>query len=367
MSSNPIDIKVAKLVNETDDTVSIYLERNEMNESLLAYQSGQYITIELEIKGETHRRSYSMSSAPTDPYFRVSVKEVPGGLVSPFLCKNLSAGDTLRILPPEGKFVCDLDADAKRTYFLIGAGSGITPLMSIIRDVLESEPKSKIALLYGSRNETNIIFEQELADLSEQYEGQLHVTHTISQPTRIKKKGFSGILGAKQSLWIGSKGRIEREKIHLMLDEHADYSKSQIFYLCGPGKMIDNAVLHIKARGFDTDVIHREYFNAEGQAAANAEGGYVEEATIEFTLDKETHQSQFQTGKYLLESLIAAGYEPPYSCTSGACSTCIAKLVEGKVHMDICLALDDDEINDGFILTCQSRALTDNVKVNFDV
>ncbi len=363
MSSELCAIKIAKVVSETDDTVSIHFDKDQIMGHWGGYKAGQYITIDRD----GTRRSYSMSSAPHDAFFRISVKEVPGGKMSPYLCKELKAGDELDLLGPDGRFIHEAKPADKKTYVLLGAGSGITPLMSIMRQILDQEPKSRVVLLYGSRNEKQIIFGEELEQLERDYEGQLFVYHTISKPTRIKKKGFSGMLGAKESLWKGMTGRIDQDKINEVLLDHGDYSKEIEFFLCGPGKMIDNSVLHLKSRGYDTEQIHREYFTADGAAKAGESTEIVESAKLIVTLDKEQIETVFKPGKYLLESLLDAGYEPPYSCTSGACSTCIAKLEDGKVHMDVCLALDEQEIQEGYVLTCQCKALTDTVKVNFDV
>ncbi len=364
--SDILTLNIAKIEQETEDTVSIYLDIPSDKVATMQHKAGQYLTVILDSGEEELRRSYSMSSAPEDNFYRFSVKKVPGGKVSPVLTEQTVAGQPLQVLPPDGLFQVVADPEARRTHYFIGAGSGITPIMSMARHLLAHEPKSRIVLLYGSRNEKNIIFQDELDQLARDYEGQFYVQHTISKPSKIKKKGLSGMLGGKESLWKGLTGRIDRDKIYGCLDEHYSYSEDRQYYVCGPGKMIDNTVLHLKGRGVDSDDIHREYFSAEGVTKSLSTGNIVDNADLYVRLDKKDIDIKMIPGRTVLESLMDAGYEPPYSCTSGACSTCIAKLTEGEVHMDVCLALDETELSEGYILTCQARALTDSLRMDFD-
>lgn len=365
-------LKIKQITPETPDTVTIELDVPEHLNDAFAYKQGQHITVRVHQNDHELRRSYSMSSSPLEKNrLAVTVKKVQGGHVSTFLHDSLKAGDALEVAAPDGRFYVPLDPEKRRTYYMFGAGSGITPLMSIIKTTLESEPMSSIFLFYGSRNEESIIFRDELERLSERYAGQLHVEHVISQPK--KESAGGGLFGMfKKTItnWQGKTGRITQRAAGEFIDENlARGPESDCFYfICGPGDMTDTVKTALLGRGIEAKQIHAEHFvNANhipGEFASSGTGGgkrvivHLKGQKIEMTVPP---------GATILDVLVKEKYDPPYSCTAGACSTCMAKLINGKVNMEVCYALDDEEVKAGYILTCQSHPETDVVELTYDM
>lgn len=362
-------LTVASLIQETNDTLTVCFEVPEALEKLFAYKAGQYLTLRAQIGGEEVRRAYSMSSAPNEQQLCVTVKRVSEGRMSNFLHDSLKAGDRIEVLPPEGRFVVEPQHDRRKTYYLIGAGSGITPLFSILKTVLEEEPQSEVCLLYGSRSEDQIIFREALDKLQQRYAGQLAVTHTLSQASREKSGGISGLFGKSKSSWSGLNGRIEGKILSTFLKENPAKNKDVAFYLCGPGTLIEICEATLLHLGKEKKSIHREFFTAPATSPAEANGsqGSSSAATsVQVQLNGTALEVPVASGKTILESILAAGHSAPYSCTSGACSTCMAKVLEGSVNMDACFALDEEEIADGYILTCQAHPSSATLRISFD-
>ena len=366
-------LTVRSVTPETADTSTIEFEVPEELQDIFEYTQGQYITIRWRTAGRELRRSYSMSSSPLEKRLAVTVKKVPGGQMSTYLHDEVKAGDTLYVAPPAGRFFHKLNPDKRRTYYLFAAGSGITPLLSILRTTLESEPMSAIFLLYGSRDEESIIFRDELDRLSLRYTGQLHVEHVLSQPKRTG--GGGGLFGLfkKSSInWQGKTGRISRPTVTEYLDDNMPHGPESdcIYFICGPGDMADTVKNVLLGRGVEAKQIHTEHFvnatHAPGEIAPSdsASGGgkrvvaHLKGERIELPVPDEAT---------ILDVLVKAKYDPPYSCTAGACSTCMAKIISGKVAMDACYALDDDEVKAGYILTCQSKLETEVVEISYDM
>lgn len=358
-------LTIQKIVNETPDTISIYFDIPSSLSSQYSFKAGQYLTIKAKVNGEEIRRSYSICTPPRAAHPAVSVKRVSGGRMSNYLHDHVKAGDTIEVMPPDGKFTILPDHDLQRDHYFFAAGSGITPIMSMIMDILEHEPKSTCHLLYGSRNEGSIIFDQKLKDLELTYEGQLNLTHTISQPTRTKAPGLGGLLGKKKTAWKGDIGRISRDKVAEFLERHPSYHQTALYYICGPGNMIDTIESHLLAEGISKDYIRKESFG--GSIAKAESNGMMPKGKSEIivTLKGKTITLHLDGSKTILDELIDKGEDPPYSCTSGACSTCIAKVTRGSVTMDACFALDDDEVEEGYILTCQARPKSDEVEIKY--
>lgn len=367
MSSKFHSLKIANIHQETADSVSVFFEVPEQLRPTFKFIQGQYLTLKFEINGQEERRAYSMCSSPLEKDLAVTVKRVKDGKVSNYIHDHLKVGDHVDIMPPEGRFYTPLDADQRKDYYLFGAGSGITPLMSILKTVLEEEPMSTVFLLYGNRDKDCIIFEDALEALRQKYNNQLIIEYVLSQPKKVKESGVFGFLKKSQMSWDGKKGRIGQQHVKDFLDDNPKRSPAVEYFICGPGDMIDTVEQTLVGQGIDKKQIHTERFttNATDKAASATESGTS--ATVKVELDGSTFDIEVESGKAILDVLIEKKYDPPYSCTSGACSTCMAKVVKGKVDMEVCYALDDDEVADGYILTCQAKPASSEVEITFNI
>ena len=367
MSQTFYPLQIASLTAETSDTVTVALEVPDELASTFNYQAGQYVTLKFVINGKEERRAYSMSSAPHEDTIAVTVKRVKGGVVSNHIASRLEAGDTIEVMPPEGRFKVITDHAKRREFYLFGAGSGITPLMSITRAVLEMEPQSKVHLFYGNRDEDSIIFEDQFKELQERFEGQLEVEHTLSQPKKYRPGGLRGLFSRGKPQWRGATGRITIRAVQDFMARHPAAARDKAYYICGPGNMIDDVEQALLGLGVHKEHIHTERFvsaNAVKQDAPVA--GEVDKAEIKAVISGKEHAVTLKPGQSVLDGLLEAGAQPPYSCLAGACSTCMAKVEQGGVKMEVCFALDDDEVAAGYVLTCQAHPTTETVRVDFD-
>jgi ring-1,2-phenylacetyl-CoA epoxidase subunit PaaE len=366
MSKNFHLLRIKEVIRETEDAVTLAFEVPESLSGAFQYQSGQYITIKLEIGGREQRRSYSMSSSPLEPGLAVSVKRVKGGLVSGYLTDRVKAGDQLEIMEPDGRFHPVLDAEQRKTYYMIGAGSGITPLFSMIKTILEEEPQSTVHLLYGNRTEESIMFRSQLDQLLRRYDAQFTVDHVLSKPRREKPSGIAGLFSKGTLSWQGKTGRIGVPQLEEFLEANPVRGREAVYFICGPGNLIDTVEAALVGRGIPAAKIHTERFVTAPVAEADKIKG-LNGAKVQVQLNGQQLVVEVPSGKTILDVLIDKKYNPPYSCTSGACSTCIAKVTEGSVRMDVCYALDEEEVARGYILTCQAHPVTPQVSVTFDV
>jgi ring-1,2-phenylacetyl-CoA epoxidase subunit PaaE len=359
-------LQIVKVVSETADTKSIYFDIPLHLKELFSHKAGQYLTIKSSIQGEELRRAYSICTPPDSIHPGVTIKKTRTGKMSVYLHDKVKEGDFLDVMVPQGHFTLDPDHQKACSYYFIAAGSGITPIMSMIQSTIELEPKSTIYLLYGNRNEDSIIFQELLSQLETKYRNQLHVTHILSQPKEIKVGGIGGLFSKKVIEWKGLKGRINQATIKTFLDENSGQNVDKQYFICGPGDFIERTETTLHALNIDKKHIHKEYFTTTNNASTSTTTG-LSTATVQVTLRGETLDIEVAKGKTILDVLIDKKKDPPYSCTSGACSTCMAKVTEGKVSMDNCYALDEDEVAAGYILTCQAHPQTPKVVLTYDV
>ncbi|TXF88667.1 ferredoxin--NADP reductase [Neolewinella aurantiaca] len=360
-------LTISSIQPETDKAITVSFKPAAADAGHFKFLAGQYLTLKFVVHGKEERRAYSMCSAPQDDEIAVTVKRVKGGVVSNHIADNLKVGDVVEVMPPQGRFLVKPDPAARRDYYLFGAGSGITPLMSIIRTLLEEEPKSRIHLLYGNRDEKNIIFEEQLNELARRHEGQFFVQHTLSRPVKHKAGGLRGLFGGGKTTWQGAKGRVDIAAVQRFIQDNPGAVDDKNYYICGPGEMIDNVEQALLGLGMKKADIHSERFlsanAAQKKAAADTPvaGGKVvaKISGKEVTVD-------LKPGQTILDGLLESGATPAYSCLAGACSTCMAKVTKGGVKMEVCFALDDDEIADGYILACQAHPTTEEVYVEFE-
>jgi len=359
-------LRVKDVIRETEDTITLVFDIPEVLIPAFKYTQGQYLTLNVSVNGKEQRRSYSMSSSPTEPDLAVTIKRVKNGIVSNFLHDNIQPGSEIEVMEPDGRFFTNLDADQRKTYYLFGAGSGITPLFSILKTILEQEPQSTVHLLYGSRTEDNIIFKSQIDALLRRYDGQFTVDYILSKPKRDKPAGIAGLFSKGTLSWQGKVGRIDAAQVKTFLDDRPTRNKKAEYFICGPGNLIDTVESALIQQGIDKKHIHAERFvtqHLEDKERIQGVGG----AMVKVRLNGQEVEVQVPAGKTILDALIAQKYNPPYSCTSGACSTCMAKVTNGQVKMDVCYALDEDEVARGYILTCQAHPVSEDVEISYDI
>lgn len=359
-------LTVSKVTNETTDTVSLSFEIPKELKENFQYKAGQYLTLKFNIEGKEVRRAYSFSSSPTtDEMPTVTVKRVKNGLVSNHINDHIKNGSIIDVMPANGRFTPSIKEENRKNYYLIGGGSGITPLMSIAKTVVEEEPQSQVHLLYGNQDLESIIFYKELQELQKKFAGQLFIYFALDHPPVQKEGGFLGMFQKKKLNWEGMVGRINKEMVNEFLQKHPTNNRTDEYYICGPGPMMDVAKAALENQGIDAKKINLEVFTSIGSTAPAKKTSNGGKKTVIVHLESKRIEIEVEENETILDVLLKQDEDAPYSCTSGACATCMAKVIEGKVEMDACFALDDDEIANGLILTCQAHPLTENVEISF--
>lgn len=352
---HPLTVK--KIRKETPDCVSVSFDVPANLQQEFSFREGQNITLKKIINGQELRRSYSICAAPHEKELKVAIKKVEGGLFSSYANEDLCEGDVLEVLPPTGKFNAKLQENKTGNYLAIAAGSGITPVISIIKHTLEQEPGSVFTLLYNNRSRGSIIFFEELEALKNTYMNRFNLVNILSRE----------VMDAPLL-----HGRINAEKLQ-DLEKLVNYKNFDEIYICGPESLIFTASEFLEKKGIDKKHIHFELFTTPGQSGSTQSQATAEDidispkSRVHITLDGRTFEFDlaFQ-GQSILDAALKQGADLPFACKGGVCCTCRAKLLEGEVSMDVNYALEQEEIDRGFILTCQSHPRTDVVKVDFD-
>lgn len=352
-------LQVKKVQQETDDCVSISFIVPEELKDTFAFRHGQNLTLRKQFNGEEARRSYSICTSPSDNELKVAVKRVDGGLFSTWANTELKAGDFLDVMPPTGKFNTELNPDQKKNYVAFTAGSGITPILSIIKTTLLTEPQSTFTLVYGNRSKASIIFKEELEALKDKFLQRFRLYHVLSREKTDVAVNY---------------GRIDAEKCALYFDKLIDITKCDEFFLCGPEQMIFSVRDFLQQQGVPREHIHFELFTVPGQKKSTVDTSKDEKKasgpTSKVSVKLDGIQFDFDLpfdGQSVLDAALKQGADLPYACKGGVCCTCKARLLEGEVEMDENWGLEPDEVAAGFILTCQSHPRTEKIVVDFDV
>ncbi|MFN5416213.1 MAG: 1,2-phenylacetyl-CoA epoxidase subunit PaaE [Flavobacteriia bacterium] len=346
-------LKIADIRKETEDTVSIAFEIPENLLSDYHYFSGQYLTLRALIDGEDLRRSYSLCSAPMEKEWRVAIKAVEGGKFSNFANTKLTVGDELEVMTPTGGFKVETNQSHSKNYVLFAAGSGITPIISIIKSVLNEEPNSTISFFYGNKNFSSIIFREEIEALKNDYMDRLSVIHVLSRES----------LGNPIQ-----KGRIDADKCPKLVDTFLKNENADEVYVCGPEEMIHAVKDTFSAKGVDPKHIHFELFGTTAkkvEKTAETEENIVSNVTV--IIDGDSIDIALNSNdENVLDAAQKAGADLPFACKGGVCCTCKAKILEGTARMDVNYALEADELAAGYILTCQAHPTSERLVVSFD-
>jgi ring-1,2-phenylacetyl-CoA epoxidase subunit PaaE len=352
-------LRVRAVQPDTAEAVVVSFDVPEELRPVFGFTQGQYLTLRKEIDGQDLRRSYSICAGVDDGDLRVGVRKVAGGVFSNWINEHLQPGDTVNVMAPQGRFFVPIEAQAQRHHLGIAGGSGITPILSIMKTVLAREPASRFTLIYGNRKLRSTMFKEELDDLKDKYMARLVIHHVFSDEN------------SEMDLHMGV---MNRRKISEFLGTLVRPSGIDHAYICGPFQMNDEAEAALLAAGVPEERIHIERFGiaqqASGQVGAvlhQAQPGDAAKARITIVRDGLAREIAFSREQpSILDAASAAGLEVPFSCTSGVCGTCRAKLVEGKVRMERNFALDKKEVAAGYVLTCQAHPTTERVVLSFD-
>lgn len=357
MSLSFYPLRVKNIKEETADCVSVAFHVPEDLKQHFQFEAGQHLTFKKTFEGEELRRSYSICTSPTEQELRVAIKKVDQGIFSNYIHNQLKEGDVLETLSPQGLFTCTIEADKSKNYMFIAAGSGITPVIALIKTILSQEPKSRITLLYGNKNRASIIFKSQLEALKNKYMERLSLYHILS-----REVADAALLS----------GRIDIEKCRFFGEHLIDFKALDALYLCGPEEMIVSLKDYFIQEGVSENKIHFELFfsaiaaqKQEQRKQQAALSGNSSQVSI--TLDGSTSTIDLDyNGMSILDAALNNGADLPFACKGGVCATCRCKVEEGTVEMDVNYALEKDELERGFVLACQAHPRTAHVKINFD-
>ncbi len=345
------DLVVKDIITETRDAISIVFEHPKQGK--VNYKSGQFLTLIVPIQGKEIRRAYSLCSSPfIDTDLAVTVKRVDQGLMSNWLADSLKKGSSIRIMEPMGQFTTDFDPEGKRHIIMFAGGSGITPMMSILKSTLLQEPNSICSLIYCNRDENSIIFKNALDSMQTKYEGRLHVIH---------------VLDNAPMNWQGYSGLLNHDLLTRLFERIPDWGIEKTTYLmCGPEGMMKNVESLLKARNIPSDKVFKESFvqgtiDKEPKAAAPVAGVELKAREVTIRYEGEEYKVMVPADRAILETALDQGIDLPYSCQSGLCTACRGKCLSGQVRLDEEEGLSKSEREEGYVLTCVGHPMTDDV------
>jgi ring-1,2-phenylacetyl-CoA epoxidase subunit PaaE len=357
MNTDFHSLRVSQVRPDTEEAVIVQFDVPDALREAFCFTPGQHLTLRHEIDGKEQRRSYSICAGMEDGALRIGVRKVPGGVFSSWINKHLKAGDAVQVMPPQGRFCSLQGATESRHYLGIAGGSGITPILSIMKTVLAREPDCRFTLIYGNRYQKSTMFKEELEDLKNSYLTRLVLHHVFS------REHMDSPLNS---------GRMTRDKIGEFLQTVIDPQSVDQVFVCGPYEVNDEAEAALVAAGIPSDRIHIERFGVPLPSTGavvqpQRREGDAEHARVVIVRDGLRREIEFRKDDpSILDAAAAAGLEVPFSCKSGVCCTCRAKLLEGEVRMERNFALEKHEVAAGYILTCQAHPLTERVVLSFD-
>lgn len=351
-------LQVTDIRRDTRDAVVVTLKPEAADQDAFDFIQGQYLTFRRDFDGEELRRSYSICAGRDDGCLKVGIKRVEGGAFSTWANEELKVGDLLDVMPPMGRFFTELEPEKAKSYLGFAGGSGITPVLSIIKTVLAREPKSTFTLIYANRQTSSIMFREELEDLKNTYLGRFSVIHILETET--------------QDIDLFT-GRIDGEKMDLLFRLWVDAEEVDTAFICGPEPMMLTIADSLRKHGLADEQIRFELFassqpgRAKNKAVSEAAAKSAGTCEVSVTLDGSTRNFQMEkNGSSVLEAAIANAMDAPYSCKAGVCSTCRAKVIEGEVEMEVNHALEDYEVRAGYVLSCQCIPVSDRVVISYD-
>jgi ring-1,2-phenylacetyl-CoA epoxidase subunit PaaE len=348
-------LSVIDLRRESSDAVSLTFAIPKELADDYSFNPGQYLTLRTIMDGEEVRRSYSICSGPDDGELRIAVKKVDGGAFSNWAADELKSGDELDVMTPTGRFGIAAAPDQARVYVGFAAGSGITPILSIVKGVLAREPHSRVFLFYGNRSTSGMMFLETLEELKDRFMQRLSLFHVIS--------------GEEQDIPI-LHGRLDGEKVRVLLRSLVPAASVDHVFICGPSGMSEDIEATCRDIGIAEDRIHVERFVSEFGGKPRAKKivpvGAPPKAMASLVIDGKRRDVPVADGEAILDAALRAGMDLPFACKGGMCSTCRAKLVEGEAAMDVNYSLESWELEAGFILTCQAKPVSQKVVVDYD-
>jgi ring-1,2-phenylacetyl-CoA epoxidase subunit PaaE len=349
-------LTVAAIEPLTEDSVAITFDVPEELREDYAFTQGQHITVRTQLADDDVRRNYSICSPVSSGVLRIAVKRLPGGAFSEHALEQLQAGDVIDVMTPSGRFFTELDPAHEKRYVCMAAGSGITPVLSIVATTLEVEPRSRVTLIYANRTHASVMFLEEVEDLKDRYPERFQLIHILSrEPQEVEL--FSG--------------RLDVPRMQRLLDSVVPPADVDEWFLCGPYEMVSTLRKQLIAEGVSKRAVHAEVFHVESgppvrrtpvEASADATGSEV-------TISLDGRRSTFPLatdGPSVLEAALTVRADAPFACKGGVCGTCRAKVVEGTVEMDTNWALEPDEVERGYVLTCQSHPTSDKLVLDYD-